>query len=95
MLFVSSLGLCTQLISLFFNTQTDLPIATLQRIKALVIASLPTFIDLGYKFSGASIEEKSVVQQMHQVNKKNSESPPNLLPHSFLQDPIVDLFHGR
>ena len=55
--------------SFLFNARADPPTATLQRIKALVTGSLPTFIDIGYNFGGASIEEDSVIQQLHQANK--------------------------
>jgi len=55
--------------SFIFNAQADPPTATLQRIKALVTGSLPTFVDIGYNFGGASIKEDSVIQQRHQDNK--------------------------
>ena len=55
--------------SFLFNAYADPPTATLQRIKALVTGSLPTFVDIGYNFGGASIEEDSIIQQLHQANK--------------------------
>ena len=38
--------------SFLFNSHADPPTATLQRIKALVTSSLPTFVDIGYNFGG-------------------------------------------
>jgi phosphatidylinositol glycan class O len=55
--------------SFLFNAHADPPTVTLQRIKALVTGSLPTFIDIGYNFGGASIEEDSMIQQLRQANK--------------------------
>jgi phosphatidylinositol glycan class O len=55
--------------SFLFNAHADPPTATLQRIKALVTGSLPTFVDLGFNFGGASIAEDSIVQQLRQANK--------------------------
>ena len=47
------------------------PILRQQRYNAstLVTGSLPTFVDIGYNFGGASMEEDSVIQQLHQANK--------------------------
>jgi predicted AlkP superfamily pyrophosphatase or phosphodiesterase len=55
--------------SFLFNAHADPPTATLQRIKALVTGSLPTFVDVGYNFGGASIAEDSVIQQLQRANK--------------------------
>jgi len=56
--------------SFIFNSHADPPTVTLQRIKALVTGSLPTFVDIGYNFGGgASIEEDSVIQQLRRDNK--------------------------
>jgi phosphatidylinositol glycan class O len=65
--------------SFLFNARADPPTATLQRIKALVTGSLPTFVDIGYNFGGASIEEDSIIQQMQQANK--TVRPPHSLSH--------------
>ncbi|KAI0299999.1 hypothetical protein B0F90DRAFT_1725887 [Multifurca ochricompacta] len=45
------------------------PTATLQRIKGLVTGSLPTFVDIGHNFGGASIAEDSIIQQLQKANK--------------------------
>ncbi len=55
--------------SFLFNAHADPPTATLQRIKGLVTGSLPTFVDIGYNFGGASIAEDSIIQQLQQANK--------------------------
>ncbi|KAI9513378.1 hypothetical protein F5148DRAFT_1155355 [Russula earlei] len=55
--------------SFLFNAHADPPTATLQRIKGLVTGSLPTFIDIGYNFGGASIAEDSIIQQLRQANR--------------------------
>jgi len=55
--------------SFLFNTYADPPTATLQRIKGLVTGSLPTFVDIGQNFGGASIAEDSIIQQLQRANK--------------------------
>jgi len=74
--------------SFLFNAHADPPTATLQRIKALVTGSLPTFVDIGFNFGGASIAEDSIIQQLQQANKTvrlpRTALPmgsPNLLLH--------------
>ncbi|KAH9048341.1 hypothetical protein EDB84DRAFT_1556964 [Lactarius hengduanensis] len=55
--------------SFLFNAYADPPTATLQRIKGLVTGSLPTFVDIGHNFGGASIAEDSIIQQLQRANK--------------------------
>jgi GPI ethanolamine phosphate transferase 3 subunit O len=55
--------------SFLFNAYADPPTTTLQRIKGLVTGSLPTFVDMGYNFGGASIAEDSIILQLQQANK--------------------------
>jgi len=38
-------------------------------VSRLSSPTLPTFVDIGYNFGGASIEEGSVIQQLQQANK--------------------------
>ncbi|PCH41904.1 hypothetical protein WOLCODRAFT_163413 [Wolfiporia cocos MD-104 SS10] len=45
--------------SLLFDSFADPPTTTLQRIKGITTGSLPTFIDLGSNFGGASVVEDS------------------------------------
>jgi phosphatidylinositol glycan class O len=61
--------------SVIFDAYADPPTTTLQRIKGLVTGSLPTFIDMGSNFGGASIEEDSLVKQLLLANKKLSIYP--------------------
>jgi phosphatidylinositol glycan class O len=56
--------------SLLLDSYADPPTATLQRIKALMTGSLPTFVDIGSNFGGSSIEEDSLVNQVL-LAKKN------------------------
>jgi len=55
--------------SFLFDTHADPPTTTLQRIKGLVTGSLPTFVDMGHNFGGASIAEDSIVKQLTLANK--------------------------
>lgn len=55
--------------SFLFNAYADPPTATLQRIKGLVTGSLPTFVDIGHNFGGASIAEDSIIQQLQRANR--------------------------
>ncbi|KAI0272081.1 hypothetical protein BGY98DRAFT_1002678 [Russula aff. rugulosa BPL654] len=55
--------------SFLFNAHADPPTATLQRIKAIVTGSLPTFVDIGHNFGGSSIAEDSIIQQLQLANK--------------------------
>jgi GPI ethanolamine phosphate transferase 3 subunit O len=41
----------------------DPPTTTMQRVKALLTGSLPTFLDVGSVFSGAKIEEDNMLYQ--------------------------------
>jgi phosphatidylinositol glycan class O len=80
--------------SFLFNAHADPPTATLQRIKALVTGSLPTFVDIGHNFGGSSIGEDSIIQQLQLANKTVRfaliSSFRGLLP-----DNIADCLHGR
>jgi phosphatidylinositol glycan class O len=80
--------------SFLFNAHADPPTATLQRIKALVTGSLPTFVDIGHNFGGSSIGEDSIIQQLQLANKTVRftliSSFRRLLP-----DNIADCLHGR
>ena len=80
--------------SFLFNAHADPPTATLQRIKALVTGSLPTFVDIGHNFGGSSIAEDSIIQQLQLANKtvRSTLISPfrGLSPNTF-----VDCLHGR
>lgn len=65
--------------SFIFNAYSDPPTTTLQRIKALMTGTLPTFVDIGGSFGTASggdsenkseVAEDSVLKQMNILGKK-------------------------
>ena len=55
--------------SFIYNAYADPPTTTHQRIKGLVTGSLPTFVDMGHNFGGASIDEDSLVKQFIRANR--------------------------
>jgi phosphatidylinositol glycan class O len=61
--------------SVIFDAYADPPTTTLQRIKALVTGSLPTFVDMGANFGAASIAEDSLIAQLRGANKTVSVPP--------------------
>lgn len=56
--------------SFIFNSFSDPPTTTLQRIKGITTGSLPTFVDIGSSFGGSSVDEDSLIGQLHGVGKK-------------------------
>ncbi|KAF8510362.1 hypothetical protein BU17DRAFT_77705 [Hysterangium stoloniferum] len=56
--------------SFIFNTFSDPPTATLQRIKGITTGSLPTFVDMGSNFAASQIAEDSLLLQMQRAGKK-------------------------
>ena len=52
-----------------FKFIADPPTTTMQRIKALMTGSLPTFIDVGSNFDSYLIQEDNIIYQMHKANK--------------------------
>lgn len=56
--------------SLMFRAIADPPTTTLQRLKALTVGTLPTFVDAGSNFAGSSIEEDNWVAQAQRNGKK-------------------------
>ena len=52
-----------------FKFIADPPTTTMQRIKALMSGTLPTFIDAGSNFDSYLIEEDNLISQMHKNNK--------------------------
>ncbi|KAF4598755.1 mannose-ethanolamine phosphotransferase gpi13 [Pleurotus pulmonarius] len=56
--------------SFLFDSYSDPPTATLQRIKALTTGSLPTFVDIGNNFGASSIAEDSIIRQLQASGKK-------------------------
>ncbi|XP_064467465.1 GPI ethanolamine phosphate transferase 3-like isoform X2 [Ornithodoros turicata] len=56
--------------AILFKFVADAPTTTLQRLKGLMTGSLPTFIDAGSNFYQASVQEDSIVEQLHKVGKR-------------------------
>ncbi|KAH8101063.1 hypothetical protein DFH11DRAFT_634741 [Phellopilus nigrolimitatus] len=56
--------------SLLYNSFSDPPTTTLQRIKGITTGSLPTFVDVGSSFGGSSIEEDSIIHQLNKAGKR-------------------------
>lgn len=48
----------------------DPPTTTLQRLKALTVGTLPTFVDAGSNFAGSSIDEDNWLAQAQRAGKK-------------------------
>lgn len=56
--------------SFIFDTFSDPPTTTLQRIKGITTGSLPTFVDMGSNFAGSEIGEDSLILQMTTAGRK-------------------------
>jgi len=80
--------------SFIFNSFSDPPTTTLQRIKGITTGSLPTFVDIGNSFGGSAVDEDSVVNQLRLSGKRVRPS----VDYSSLRpsDIVVfsDRFHG-
>ena len=82
--------------SFLVNAHADPQTTTLQRIRGLVTGSLPTFVDIGYNFGGASIAEDSIIQQLQQANKTVRLTRTCFLTGSHQATLFfVDSLHGR
>ncbi|WWC68761.1 uncharacterized protein I206_102695 [Kwoniella pini CBS 10737] len=73
--------------SLIFNSFSDPPTSTMQRIKGITTGSLPTFIDISSNFASTAIEEDSLISQLLAHNKTlgfmGDDTWVNLFPDSF------------
>ncbi|KAI8977783.1 hypothetical protein BD414DRAFT_466676 [Trametes punicea] len=73
--------------SFLFETFSDPPTTTLQRLKGITTGSLPTFIDMGSNFGGSSINEDSFISQFQAAGKKiafmGDDTWTTVFPHSF------------
>lgn len=56
--------------SILASFTADPPTTTMQRVKALLTGSLPTFLDVGTVFAGAQIEEDNVFFQAMRHGKR-------------------------
>jgi phosphatidylinositol glycan class O len=83
--------------SLIFNTYSDPPTTTMQRIKGITTGSLPTFIDAGANFASTAIEEDSWISQLVAADKRvvfmGDDTWVNLFPASFHQSHPFDSFN--
>lgn len=73
--------------SLIFNSYSDPPTTTMQRIKGITTGSLPTFIDAGANFASTAIEEDNLIAQATAANRSvvfmGDDTWLNLFPQSF------------
>lgn len=60
--------------SFIYTSFADPPTTTLQRIKGITAGSLPTFIDMGSNFGGASNLEDSFISQLTAAGKRVRKS---------------------
>lgn len=83
--------------SLIFNSYSDPPTTTMQRIKGITTGSLPTFIDAGANFASTAIEEDNLIAQATAANKSvvfmGDDTWLNLFPHSFKHAHPFDSFN--
>ncbi|KAK4686061.1 GPI ethanolamine phosphate transferase 3 subunit O, partial [Tremellales sp. Uapishka_1] len=83
--------------SLIFNTYSDPPTSTMQRLKGITTGSLPTFIDIGSNFASTAIEEDSIISQLVAANKTlgfmGDDTWSNLFPGAFALNHPYDSFN--
>ena len=56
--------------SFIYNSYSDPPTTTLQRIKGITTGSLPTFVEMGSNFGASEIAEDSIIGQLRRHGKK-------------------------
>ncbi|ORY43061.1 hypothetical protein BCR33DRAFT_851285 [Rhizoclosmatium globosum] len=73
--------------ALLFRVRADPPTTTMQRLKALVTGTLPTFVDAGSNFGSSEITEDNLISQMRALNKRmifmGDDTWTNLFPSQF------------
>ncbi|ORX36322.1 putative ER membrane localized phosphoryltransferase [Kockovaella imperatae] len=83
--------------SLIFNSYSDPPTTTMQRLKGIMTGSLPTFVDAGANFASTAIEEDSLISQLVAANKKiafmGDDTWVHLFPESFNHAHPFDSFN--
>lgn len=83
--------------SLIFDSFSDPPTTTMQRIKGITTGSLPTFIDAGANFASTAIEEDSLISQATAANRSivfmGDDTWVNLFPSSFKHAHPYDSFN--
>ncbi|KAI8614288.1 alkaline-phosphatase-like protein, partial [Chytriomyces sp. MP71] len=56
--------------SVLFRARADPPTTTLQRLKALVTGTLPTFVDAGSNFGSSAIAEDNLISQLNAQGRR-------------------------
>ncbi|GMK56312.1 hypothetical protein CspeluHIS016_0301520 [Cutaneotrichosporon spelunceum] len=83
--------------SMIFDSFSDPPTTTMQRIKGFTTGSLPTFIDAGSNFASTAIEEDSLIAQAVADNRSvvfmGDDTWLNLFPDSFSASYPYDSFN--
>ncbi|BEI90250.1 uncharacterized protein CcaverHIS019_0303200 [Cutaneotrichosporon cavernicola] len=83
--------------SMIFDSFSDPPTTTMQRIKGITTGSLPTFIDAGANFASTAIEEDNLISQAVADNRSvvfmGDDTWLNLFPSSFSQAYPYDSFN--
>ncbi|KAJ3031596.1 UNVERIFIED_CONTAM: mannose-ethanolamine phosphotransferase gpi13 [Siphonaria sp. JEL0065] len=72
---------------LLFRIRADPPTTTMQRLKALVTGTLPTFVDAGSNFGSSEIAEDNIISKMRSLNRSlvfmGDDTWVNLFPTQF------------
>ncbi|VVD04669.1 unnamed protein product [Leptidea sinapis] len=80
-----------------FRFMADPPTTTLQRIKALVTGSLPTFVDASSNFAAMELHEDNIIDQIYRNNLKavllGDDTWERLLPGRWLRSHTMYSFH--
>ncbi|CAL8069469.1 unnamed protein product [Orchesella dallaii] len=80
--------------SCLFRFVADPPTTTMQRLKALMTGTMPTFIDASANFNSYEVEEDSLIYQLHAMGKKlaflGDDTWLSLFPPSYFKSPIVE-----
>ena len=80
--------------SFIFNSFSDPPTTTLQRIKGITTGSLPTFVDIGNSFGGSAVDEDSIVNQLRLSGKRVRPADDYSSPCPYIRMRL-DRFYGR
>ncbi|XP_037961946.2 GPI ethanolamine phosphate transferase 3 [Plutella xylostella] len=80
-----------------YKFMADPPTTTLQRIKALVTGSLPTFVDVSSNFAAMELQEDSSIDQLHKNGGKvvllGDDTWARLMPGRWLRSHAQYSFH--
>ncbi|ODM97018.1 GPI ethanolamine phosphate transferase 3 [Orchesella cincta] len=80
--------------SCLFRFVADPPTTTMQRLKALMTGTMPTFIDASANFNSYEVEEDSLIYQLNAMGKKlaflGDDTWLSLFPPSYFKSPVVE-----